>query len=45
MSCFILPPLEDIDRPQDLVRLENELRRRKSLRRLARAAWQFFRAG
>ena len=44
LSCSILPPIEDIDRPQDLERLATELTRNQSARRLAPATWKFLRS-
>lgn len=39
--CSILPPVADVDRPQDLTRLERELGKSRSARRLAPASWHF----
>jgi rSAM/selenodomain-associated transferase 1 len=41
MCCSILPPVADVDRPHDLLRLQRELRHNASARRLAPAAWRF----
>ena len=41
LCCSILPPVADVDRPQDLLRLQRELRHNAQARRLAPAAWRF----
>jgi hypothetical protein len=41
MCCAILPPVADVDRPHDLLRVQRELRHNASARRLAPAAWRF----
>lgn len=43
LSCSILEPVDDVDRPRDLLRLRRELARRASERRLAPATWRFVR--
>ena len=43
LSCSILEPFPDIDRPGDLRRLARELARSPKARRLAPAAWSFIR--
>jgi uncharacterized protein len=42
-SCTILEPVEDVDRPEDVVRLREELTRSRVARRRAPAAWRFLR--
>ena len=41
MCCSILPPVADVDRPHDLLRVRRELRHNAGARRLAPAAWRF----
>ena len=43
LSCSILEPFPDVDRPGDLGRLARELARSPKARRLAPAAWSFIR--
>ena len=43
LSCSILQPFPDVDRPDDLRRLARELARSPKARRLAPAAWSFIR--
>jgi rSAM/selenodomain-associated transferase 1 len=43
-SCAVLPLVQDVDHPPDLKRLETELKRSKSARRLAPATWRFLRS-
>ncbi len=40
-GCSILEPFEDIDRPEDFLRLKEELSGSVAARRLAPAVWQF----
>lgn len=41
LSCSILTPVGDVDRPQDLLRLRRELARHAWARRLAPSTWKF----
>jgi rSAM/selenodomain-associated transferase 1 len=43
LSCSVLEPLPDVDRPADFRELANSLWRRPELRRLAPATWSFVR--
>jgi uncharacterized protein len=40
-SCAILEPVEDVDRPADVVRLGEALARSRAMRKLAPSAWRF----
>lgn len=41
VSCSILEPVGDVDRPEDLERLQRELLRSSAARRLAPSVWRF----
>lgn len=41
LSCSILEPVSDVDRPQDWRRLARDLARSRAARRLAPATWRF----
>ncbi|HLI30285.1 MAG TPA: TIGR04282 family arsenosugar biosynthesis glycosyltransferase [Terriglobia bacterium] len=41
VSCSLLPPLADVDRPEDFMALRNRMRENRGARRLAPAAWRF----
>lgn len=43
LSCALLDPLEDIDRPEDFKRLKKRMAASRPLRRRAPATWQFVR--
>lgn len=43
LSCSILEPVDDVDRPRDFLRLRREFIRHASARRLAPATWRFVR--
>ncbi len=45
LSCALLDPLEDIDRPEDLERLKERMVATPALRRRAPATWKFLRRG
>lgn len=44
LSCSILDPVSDVDRPEDVHRLARELEQRPMLGRLAPATWRFIKA-
>lgn len=41
VSCSLLPPLADVDRPEDFMALRNRMRRNGDARRLSPATWRF----
>ncbi|PYV07946.1 MAG: hypothetical protein DMG23_14885 [Acidobacteria bacterium] len=41
LSCSVLEPMGDVDRPQDFRQLARELARNRAARRVAPATWKF----